>query len=76
MEELQKEERPLEFTYRKEDAKLLRDDKFTIIASVLFIVMAIAVGVLITKRIEQRDKSAVERINSRTPSLISPVTDR
>lgn len=58
--------------YKKEDVKLLTDNRFTIIASILFIGMAIIVGVLVIKRIEIRDKGTVERINFRSTLTTTP----
>ena len=51
--------------YKKEDVKLLTNNHFSVMASVLFIVMAIVVVVLVTKRVEMRDKGTADRMNNR-----------
>ena len=71
MEDLPKE-RPLEASYSKEDAKLIHNNRFTVAASVLFILITIIVGVLVSIRFDMQNQAIVDILNTKAKPFVSP----
>jgi hypothetical protein len=71
MEEINKEELIIEKEFNKEDAKLLRDNRFVILASILFIVMVMVAVLMIYKRLDHREEIILRKFSEPTPTPIT-----